>query len=186
MFFLFPYESVCKFEKLIKFHLPAFIVYKNGELIKFHLQAFIVYKNVENHQYVTVSDVVLAFSDIRNLKFSSLAKHGGRHRAPLISKSLDPPLKILNQIFVTHLNINSFINKFELLADQVKGHVDILVVSEMKLDYSLPFGQFKIPGYESPLRISSYQFSGGIMVFIREDIPSKLLSFETHQLRGFI
>ena len=78
------------------------------------------------------------------------------------------------------------INKFELLADQVKGDVDILIVSEMKLNNSLPFGQFKIPGFESPLRIGSYQFSGGIMVFIREDIPSKLLSFETHQLRGFI
>ena len=31
MFFPFPYQSICKFEKLMTFHRQVFIVYKNGE-----------------------------------------------------------------------------------------------------------------------------------------------------------
>ena len=32
-----------------------------------------------------------------------------------------------------HLNINSLRNKFDALVDQIKGNVDILLISETKL-----------------------------------------------------
>ena len=51
-------------------------------------------------------------------------------------------IRNLNKIVVGHLNINSIRNKFDFLAHQVKGHTDILMISETKLDKSFPPSQF--------------------------------------------
>ena len=76
--------------------------------------------------------------------------------------------KNLNQIVLAHPNINSFRNKFEIHADQITGNVDLMVISEAKLDDSFPESQFKTPGYFSPFRLDRDQNGGGIMVFVRE------------------
>ena len=78
----------------------------------------------------------------------------------------------LKRIILGHLNINSIRNKFDLLVDQIKGNVDIVVISGTKFDGFFPNGQFKIPGYVLPCRLDRNQFGGGIMVFVREDYPS--------------
>ena len=83
-----------------------------------------------------------------------------------------------NRIVLSHLNINSLRNKFDILTDQISGNVDVMVISETKLDDSFPESQFKIPGYSSSFRLDRDQNSGGIMVFVREDITVKFLSFE--------
>ena len=51
-----------------------------------------------------------------------------------------------------------------------------MVISETKFNESFPNGQFKIPGYVLPCRLDRNQFGGDIMVFVREDIPSRVLS----------
>ena len=76
-------------------------------------------------------------------------------------------------------------NKFDLLADQIKGNADVLAISETKLDDSSPAGQFKIPGYASPFRLDRNQNGGGISVFVREDIRLKFLSFEEKPIEAF-
>ena len=58
----------------------------------------------------------------------------------------------MNKIIVGQLNINSIRNKFDFLAQQVKGNIDILMISETKLDESFPVGQFLIDGYSVPFR----------------------------------
>ena len=63
--------------------------------------------------------------------------------------------------------------------------MDVLVISETKLDDSFPIGQFKIPGYSSPFRLDRNQKGGGIMVLVREDIPVKILSFENKPIEAF-
>ena len=63
--------------------------------------------------------------------------------------------------------------------------MDVLVISETKLDDSFPIGQFKIPGYSSPFRLDRNQKGGGIMVLVREDIPVKSLSFENKPIEAF-
>ena len=42
--------------------------------------------------------------------------------------------KHLKKLIIAHLNINSLRNKFQFLADQIKGKADLLMVSETKLD----------------------------------------------------
>ena len=97
----------------------------------------------------------------------------------------DVRIKNLNRIVLAHLNINSLRNKFDLLIDQIKGNVDVLVISETKLDDSFPTGQFKILGYASPFRLDRDENGGGIMVFVREDIPVKFLSSENKPIEAF-
>ena len=82
----------------------------------------------------------------------------------------------MNKIVVRHLNINSIRNKFDFLAQQVKGNTDILIISETKLDESPPPpGQFLLDGYSIPFRFDRNGNGGGILLYIREDILSKLL-----------
>ena len=82
----------------------------------------------------------------------------------------------LYKLDFAHLTINSISNKFELLSEQVRGNVDFLMVSETKIDDSFPIGNFLIHGF-SPYRVDrdSKGGCGGIMLYIREDIPSNLL-----------
>ena len=52
------------------------------------------------------------------------------------------------------------------------------MVLETKLDNSFPNGQFLIKRYSAPYRLDRDAQGGGIMLFIREDILSKLLAVE--------
>ena len=68
---------------------------------------------------------------------------------------------------------------------QITNNIDILMISERKLDNSFPEGQFLIPGYSSPYGFDRNCRGGGIMLYVREDIPSKLLSIENQPIEGF-
>ena len=84
----------------------------------------------------------------------------------------------MNKLIFGHLNINSLRNKFDLLSEQVKGSIDILMVSGTELDDSFPESQFLIEGFHSPFRFDRNRNGGGIMLYVREDIPAKLLSHD--------
>ena len=58
----------------------------------------------------------------------------------------------INRLIFGHLNINSIRNKFNFLCEQIKGHIDILMLSESKLDDSFPLGQILIDGFHAPFR----------------------------------
>ena len=45
--------------------------------------------------------------------------------------------------------------------------------------------QFLINSYAPPFRLDRDNIGGGIMLFVREDIPCKLLSVENHPKEGF-
>ena len=84
-------------------------------------------------------------------------------------------LSNINKVMIGHLNINWLRNKFGMLIDIVKGKVDILVISETKLDDSFPLSQFCIDGYKKSFRLDRNSHGGGLIVFVREDIPCKQL-----------
>ena len=88
-------------------------------------------------------------------------------------------------MIIGQLKINSLRNKFDCLVQKITGDVDILMVSETKLDNSFPEGQFLIDGYSPPIRIDRDIHGGGLMLFVKEDIPCKLLSLENKPMEGF-
>ncbi len=85
-------------------------------------------------------------------------------------------IKNIGRIIIGNLNVNSLISKFEELKIKIKGKVDILVLTETKLDSSFPINQFYIDGYKSPYRQDRNRNGGGVMIYVREDIPSKELN----------
>ena len=56
----------------------------------------------------------------------------------------------------------------------IQDNIDILLVSETKLDDTFPVGQFYIDGYSTPYHFDRTSHGGGILLYIREDIPSKI------------
>ena len=90
-------------------------------------------------------------------------------------------LKNKNKVILAHLNINSIRNKFTCLKELVSDNIDVLVIQETKLDETFPERAFMIPGYKKPYRKDRNSHGGGIMVFIRDDIPSR----EVPQIQGF-
>ena len=68
-----------------------------------------------------------------------------------------------------HLNINSIRNKFELLSSLIGGKIDILMISETKLDATFHAKQFFIQGYSTVYRLDRSD-NGGRMLFVKDDI----------------
>ena len=93
-------------------------------------------------------------------------------------------LKNPNRLICAHLNINSVRNKFDLLSDIIKNNIDILMISETKLYSSFPNGQFPIHGYSEHYRVDRNGNGCGILVFIREDIPTKVIDSQM-EIEGF-
>ena len=80
-----------------------------------------------------------------------------------------------NRIIIAHSNINSIRKKFEMLKEVAGNKIDILLISETKLDNTFPLNQFIFEGFIPPYRVNRTTHAGGLMHFVREDIPSKLL-----------
>ena len=91
----------------------------------------------------------------------------------------------LNRLIFAHLNINSIRNKFDQLVNGIKGNIDILMISETKLDNSFPSMQFLIEGFGPFFRSDRNSYGGGILVYVREDIPCKLIPMTNCSIEGF-
>ena len=83
------------------------------------------------------------------------------------------------------MNINSIQNKFDSLADIIKDIIDILMISETKVDDSFPDDQFFLDGFGTPFRLDQNRNGGGIMLFIRNDIPAKVVSTDDRSIESF-
>ena len=84
-------------------------------------------------------------------------------------------IKNWNMIIVGYLNINSVKNKIHELADLVTGKVDILLISESKIDNTFPTTQFVISVFSTPYRLERSLHGGGLLLYIKNKIYSKLL-----------
>ena len=84
-------------------------------------------------------------------------------------------LKLENpdNVAISYLNINSIRNKFENFTGIVQNNLDVLVIAETKLDKTFPTSQFCIPGFKQPYRLDISGNSGGLLIYINEQIPSK-------------
>ena len=77
------------------------------------------------------------------------------------------------RLIIAHININSVEHKFESLVSLVKNKVDIIMISETKINEPFPLSQFQIEGYCSPFRLDRNSHGGGIMIFSPDYLPCK-------------
>ena len=78
-------------------------------------------------------------------------------------------------VSVTYLNINSVRNKFSSIPHLIDNKVDIFAIAETKLNFSFPESQFILPAMRKPFRIDVTSRKGGLLVFVKNDIPRKYL-----------
>ena len=79
-----------------------------------------------------------------------------------------------DKLILGYVNINSIRNKFDSLAYMLDKIVNIYLISETKLDDSFPLPQFKVLGFTTSYRYNRTD-KGGLLLYIRKDIPSCLL-----------
>ena len=75
-------------------------------------------------------------------------------------------LKNPNRLIIAQLNINSLRHKFDSLVRMLHSNLDILLIFETK--------KFQIEGYTA-YRLNRNANCGGILLYIRDDIPSTML-----------
>ena len=71
---------------------------------------------------------------------------------------------------IGHLNINSIHNKFGMLSMSVAQYVDILMLSETKLDSTFPSIQFFKNGFSVSNRLDQNSKGSGILLYVRDEI----------------
>ena len=59
------------------------------------------------------------------------------------------------------------------------------MISETKVDHSFQVGQFLLDGFGTPFRLDRNRNSGGIMLFIRNDISAKVFPTDDRSIESF-
>ena len=83
-----------------------------------------------------------------------------------------------NKIIMAHININSLRNKFDMLTNSVSEYIDILMISETKLDDTFPHALYHLKDFSNPYRLDRNSHGGGILVYVRDNIPSNLVKLD--------
>ena len=89
-------------------------------------------------------------------------------------------LKNPKNILLGYINVNSIRNKLNKKFYTLFGNTfDFFVIAESKLDDSFPSAQFELSWYKSsPYRLEKTSKSGGLLIYVNKNIPSR-------QLKGF-
>ena len=53
---------------------------------------------------------------------------------------------------------------------------EIVIITETKVDDTVPVSQFYINGSSKPYCLGRNRNGGGVIIYVREDIPSKILT----------
>ena len=98
-------------------------------------------------------------------------------------------LKNPKNVMTINLNINSISGKFNQLKCLIQNHVDILVLTETKLDdETFTTSSFLIDGFSSPFWLYQNRKGSGILTYMRGYISSKSLTKHNfpNDIEGFL
>ena len=95
-------------------------------------------------------------------------------------------VKTVNRIIIGNFNINSILSNFDQLKLFVQGKVDTLIVTGTKLDSTSLTSQLMMYGYNEPYSSNRNRNWAGILIYVREDMPSKVLvdHLLSHDIEG--
>ena len=72
-----------------------------------------------------------------------------------------------------------------MLTNSVSEYIDILMTSETKLDDTFPHALYHLKGFSNPYRLDRNSHGGGILVYVRDNIPSNKLDQKFENFEGF-
>ena len=82
------------------------------------------------------------------------------------------------------MNINSVRNKFDMLTNIAPEYIDTLMISEIKLDGTVSYVLYHPKDFSNPYRLDKNSQSGGILPYIRDNIPSNFVKLD-QKLQNF-
>ena len=80
-------------------------------------------------------------------------------------------------IILSYINVNSIRNKLDDLKFLLGKSLDIICISETKLDETFPTAQFTIEDFRKLYRLDITSNSRGFLFYVKANLPSKLISF---------
>ena len=83
----------------------------------------------------------------------------------------------MNRVIIGHININHLAGKFEDLRCLIKDKLDVLVITETKIDESYPTSQFIIEGFSTPFRLDRNINGGGVLIYVSDLLPCNHVNF---------
>ena len=127
--------------------------------------------------YIIKRDEDYAYADaiLKTPSFSAPEEFNDAKTGLKVMKENSP-----NKIIVGHLNINSLRNKFEALQFIINRNLDVILLTETKLDDSFPSAQFMLKNFGIPYRLDRNSNGGGLLLYVREDIPSNFLKVKSN------
>ena len=84
--------------------------------------------------------------------------------------------KYAKKLIICHIDINPIRNKFEILKSMLSEVLDVLMITETKLDDSFPEQQFHIEGFNIPFRLDRNRHGGGLLLYVRNNINAVSLN----------
>ena len=81
-----------------------------------------------------------------------------------------------NKVFIGNLNTNSISAKLDQLKFLMMGKLDTLLVTEAKIYKLFPSSKWFTKSYSPSHRLDRNRNWGGILIYAREDMPSKRLN----------
>ena len=140
-----------------------------------------MHQGVEGH---TNEDDVIINLEVRNLD-QGLMEDFDLSGHDTINLTEDPRMVLSklrannpNRPILGHLNVNFLASKLESLKDLIKDKLDILVVTETKIDESYPTSQFSIDGFSTPFRLDRNKSGGGVMIYVKEHLLCVEIPFQ--------
>ena len=65
-----------------------------------------------------------------------------------------------------------------MITNSVTEYIDILIISETKLDDTFPHALYYLEDFSNPYRLDQNSHGGRILVYVRDNIPSNLLRLD--------
>ena len=84
----------------------------------------------------------------------------------------DIKFKNINNPILAYINVNSIRNKHLYLFSIIDSNVEIVTIAGTKFDSSFPSAQFIVGMYSASYRKDRNANGGGLLVYIKEGIPS--------------
>ena len=84
-------------------------------------------------------------------------------------------LRNVNKVIIGNINTNSLPGNFDQVKEVILKNADILVITQTKIDDTFPLGQFYVEGFTMPYRLDRNCNGGGVIVYVRDGIPSIIL-----------